>query len=316
MDILDFHNLDKEFPEGSIVTLGNFDGVHHGHLGLIEKLLNVQAKKKKPTVLVTYYPNPSIVLGKNKEHKSIYPESKKREILSSFGINYILTIPFTEEFSKISANDFIKDILIRKLNAKHIIIGYNHFFGRGREGDYSYLKKFSSEFGYEVDQIPPVYVNEEKVSSSLIRKLISSGEIIQANKFLSRPFSLHGHVIKGFQRGRQISFPTANIEIPINSICPAIGVYAGISSIRGKNFRSMINIGKKPTFGDETVNIEAYLLDFSWDIYGEFIEHSFLYRIRDEKKFNSIGELTEQLTLDKSTTLKLVTNEQMQQANQ
>ncbi len=306
MEILDFNTLKKPFPEGTVLTLGNFDGVHRGHLELISRLLATKNKIHLPSVLVTYFPNPAIVLGKNKGHKSIYSESKKKEILDEFGIDFLLTIPFTEEFSNIHAYDFIHDILVARLNAKHIIIGYNHFFGKGREGDFSFLQKYSSEFGYVVEQISPVYVGQEKVSSSLIRSLIHSGNMEQVHSYLSRPFSLQGIVVKGFQRGRTISFPTANIELPINSICPGIGVYAGYTIVSGKKFISMVNIGKRPTFDGESISIESHLLDFQGDIYGQLIEQFFLFKIREEQKFDSIEQLIERLQIDKEETIRLM----------
>jgi riboflavin kinase/FMN adenylyltransferase len=306
LEILDFKTLKKPFPKGTVLTLGNFDGVHRGHLEIIDRLLATKNKIHLPSVLVTYFPNPAIVLGKNKDHKSIYSESKKQEILAQFGIDYLLTIPFTEDFSNIRAYNFIHDILVAKLNPKHIIIGYNHFFGKGREGDFSLLEKYSSEFGYLVEQISPVYVGQEKVSSSLIRSLIQSGNMEQVHSYLSRPFSLQGIVVKGFQRGRTISFPTANIELPVHSICPGIGVYAGYTILSGKKFISMVNIGKRPTFDGESISIESHLLDFEEDIYGQSIEQFFLFKIREEQKFESIDELVSRLQKDKEETIRLM----------
>lgn len=285
-----------------MVTLGNFDGVHKGHLALIRALERVSHTSNLPAVLVTYYPNPSVVLGKNRELKCIYEESKKREILSQFGLNYLLTIPFTEEFSQKKALYFIEEILVNMLNAKHIIIGYNHFFGKDREGDFAFLERYSHDYGFTVEQISPVFSGKDKISSSQIRSLISEGEVEKANDMLGRPISLKGTVVHGQHRGSQISFPTANL-LPSNScVCPGMGVYAAHTLIEGQRYRSMINVGNRPTFNGVGLTIEANIFEFKGDLYGKEIEHFFMYRIRDERKFESVSELISQLHRDKETT--------------
>lgn len=303
-------HLDKiqNFDQGTILTLGNFDGIHLGHITLLEKLKKAKEEKKIPSLILTYYPNPSVVLGKNKNLKPIYDEKSKKEILSHYKPDYILTIPFTEEFSKNSASFFLEEILIKKLNAKHIIIGFNHFFGKNREGNFEFLNSRADELNLKVEKIESIFFEGEQVSSSFIRNLISEGNISKANSFLSREFHLNGKVVKGFQRGRQIGFPTANLEIDENLLFPKKGVYAVNVIYDGIKFSGMLNIGYNPTFGLERLNFEVNLFDFEKEIYGEYLKIEFIKFIRDEKKFNSIEELKNQLEIDKLESKKILSN--------
>lgn len=306
MKVLDFELTNNSlFPKGTVITLGNFDGLHKGHFALIREVEEIKKTLQLPSVLVTYFPNPAIVLGKNKNLKNIYSENKKREILSTTEIDFYLSIPFTYEFSQISAQDFVESILIQKLNSKYIVIGYNHFFGKDREGDFEFLLKLSKKFNYTVKKIEAVYLGDEKISSSSIRFLLETGDIEKANQMLGRPFSITGYVVFGEARGRTIQFPTANVSTSQDILVPARGVYIGATKLE-KNiyFKSMINIGFKPTFGGKTLTIESHLLDFEGDLYGKKIELFFFQRIREEKKFTNKNELVEQLHLDKSKTLE------------
>ncbi len=314
MKILELKELNELFLTGSVVTLGNFDGVHRGHLAILQALERSSEITGLPSVLVTYYPHPALVLGKTKDLKYIYSETKKREILSQFKINYLLTISFTLEFSQKKALEFIEEILVNALKAKHIVIGYNHFFGKDQEGDFTFLKNCASQYGFSVEQIPPVFFGSQKISSSQIRNLILQGEIEKANEMLGRPFSLRGIVVEGDKRGSQISFPTANLIPPQDCVYPANGVYAAHTVIQGRRYASMINIGYRPTFQGTYLTIEAHILDFKGNLYGEEIEHYFLYKIRNEKKFESVGELISQLHRDKQVTQKILRqNAQMAQ---
>lgn len=301
------------FPNGSIVTLGNFDGLHKGHFALIEKVNSLKKELHLPSVLVTYYPNPAVVLGKNKELKNIYSETKKKEILSKTGIDFYLSIPFTYEFSQVHALDFIKFILVEKLKAKNIVLGYNHFFGKDKEGDFQYLARFSETYGYKVTKIEPVFVEGEKVASSLIRNLLQTGQIEKANQMLGRTFSILGLVVHGEGRGRKIQFPTANIQLEENMIFPGQGVYIGLTKFENLLFKAMINIGYKPTFAGKTLSIEAYLLEFEGDLYGKQVEVFFLKKIREEKKFENVNELIQQLNADKKFTIDFFENYPLQE---
>jgi riboflavin kinase / FMN adenylyltransferase len=314
LKILELNDTITSFPEGTVVTMGNFDGVHKGHVALIRAVETYKGLSGLPSVLVTYSPNPSIILGKNKDLKSIFDERKKQELLSEFQLNYLLTIPFTEEFSLKKAQDFLEEILVRRLHARHIVIGYNHFFGKDREGDFSFLQSFADKYNFTVEQISPVYSGTEKISSSLIRSLLAEGFIERANEMLGRSFSVRGTVVKGNELGRTISFPTANINPSEQAITPGRGVYACYTIFDGHRYPSMVNIGNRPTFDGQGITIEAHILDFKGDLYGKEIEHQFLYRIRDEQRFDNVGELVTQLHRDRDTSLNLFRqNSQMAQ---
>lgn len=300
-----YSNLDEiglSFESGSVVTLGNFDGVHIAHRKLLEKLLEQSNFLNLPAILVTYYPNPSLVLGKNKDLKYIYTEEKKKEILKSIGLKNLLVIPFTRELSEISAYTFIKDILHNKLKAKHIILGFNHFFGKNREGDIDFLANHTEEFSYTVSKIDPVYADGEKISSSYMRSLILEGEVEKLKTLLVEPFSIKGTVMHGDKRGRTIGFPTANLSIDEAQMIPGNGVYAGYVKIENIKYKAMVNIGIRPTFNGTTKTIEVNILDFTGDLYDKILEFIFFKKIRNEMKFSNIYELKIQLESDRNTT--------------
>ncbi len=301
-----YSNLDEigsSFESGSVVTLGNFDGVHIAHRKLLEKLLEQSKILHLPAILVTYFPNPSIVLGKNKDLKYIYTEEKKREILKSLGLKNLLVIPFTRELSEISAYTFIKDILHNKLNAKHIILGFNHFFGKNREGDIDFLANHTEEFSYTVSKIDPVYAEGQKISSSYTRSLILEGEVEKLKTLLVEPFSIKGTVMHGDKRGRTIGFPTANLSINEDQMIPGNGVYAGFVKFENMKYKAMVNIGIRPTFNGSTKTIEVNILDYNGDLYDKILEFVFIKKIRNEMKFSNIDELKIQLEKDRSTTI-------------
>ncbi|MBK8398084.1 MAG: bifunctional riboflavin kinase/FAD synthetase [Leptospiraceae bacterium] len=298
--------IEKEIEGGSVITLGNFDGIHLGHLSLIKRLKEVSKIKNLPSILVTYFPNPAIVLGKNKSLKTVYSEEIKKEIIETFSIDMLLTIPFTQEFSGMHAYEFTKSILVDRLKAHHIIIGFNHFFGKGRQGDFVFLQSHAEEFDYSVEKIDQVYAKDEPVSSSKIRTLIQSGDVTKAKELLTRPVIIRGKVVEGHKRGRQIGFPTANIQLSGDSLIPSQGVYAVYILLGGVKHKAMLNIGNNPTFGNQNQSIEAHIFDFQSDIYGKIIDCWFIERIRDEKKFNGIEELKQQLSEDANTCKSLL----------
>ena len=293
--------IGDEVNRGSVITLGNFDGIHLGHLSLIKRVKEVSKEKNLPSILVTYYPNPAIVLGKNKTLRPVYSEDIKKEIIETFSVDMLLTIPFTHEFSTMHAYEFTKNILVDKLKPHHIIIGFNHFFGKGRQGDFVFLQSPAEEFDFSVEKIDQVYSKEEPVSSSKIRACIQNGEVAKARELLTRPVIIRGKVVEGFKRGRQIGFPTANIQLSGESQIPPEGVYAVYIVLDSKQHKAMLNIGKNPTFGNQEQSIEAHIFDFNSDIYGKTIDCWFIDRIREEKKFSGIEELKRQLSLDAVT---------------
>ncbi|MDZ4728234.1 MAG: bifunctional riboflavin kinase/FAD synthetase [Leptospira sp.] len=296
-------SLSGLFPNGSALTLGNFDGIHLGHQTLLQKTVEQSKILHIPSVVVTYYPNPSVVLGKRPNFKYLTLEETKEHLISSFNIDYLLVLEFTEELSRMSAEDFLEKIIIQKLNAKYIVIGYNHFFGANRRGDIHLLEANTQKFGYTVELKDAVLNGDKKISSSEIRKYLEIGDVTSANLLLGRPFFLEGIVKEGDKRGRTIGYPTANLEIHKDVLLPAIGVYASYTIVDGNKYISMTNVGKNPTFDGHSMHIETNIFDFSEEIYNKKIQVQLLHKIRDEVKFAGIEELKKQLAKDKEETL-------------
>ncbi len=301
------HNIEKFVSDwdASSLTLGVFDGIHIGHQELLKRIQSQKDSYKR--VLVTYHPHPDLVLRKRTEDygTELYTYEEKLSLLQNYDIDVVVFIEFTKEFSNTSAEDFLKHILIEKLKAKYIVIGYDQCFGKNREGNYKFLLEKSKLYHYEVEQIDPILWNGEIVSSSKIRNFLKNGNIEKANQMLGRNYCISGTVVKGFQRGRLLGFPTINLDIPITKVIPKIGVYRGFCEYGGTIYKAMINIGYNPTFNNQLMSVEAHILDFEKNIYGEKIKIYFLDRIRDEKKFSGIEELKEQLIKDKSITEKI-----------
>ncbi|MEM7182223.1 MAG: bifunctional riboflavin kinase/FAD synthetase [Spirochaetota bacterium] len=291
---------------GSVITLGNFDGIHLGHESLILRTTELSRQLKIPSILITYQPNPAIVLGKKNNLKEIFSFSIKRNILNNYGIDFFYPIHFTKKFSEISAQEFLQETLIEMFRPKKIIIGYDHYFGKGREGNFEFLQANAKKYNYQVEKMEKVFLHGEGISSSTIRKNILSGNVHLANRMLGRIFYLRGTVVHGQQRGRKLGFPTANLQIESeNIITPQTGVYAIYINIRNHLYQGMANIGKNPTFSGQNMSMEANIFNFDGDIYGEKIEFHFIKKLREEKKFSSIEELKQQLQHDKQRTSSL-----------
>jgi riboflavin kinase/FMN adenylyltransferase len=301
------HNLQTFQPDWqhASLTLGVFDGIHLGHQALLKKIQIQKDSYKR--VLVTYHPHPDLVLGKIKEEYGIelFTYEEKLSLLQKYDIDVVVFLEFTKEFANTTAEDYLKNILIDKLRAKYIVIGYDQCFGKNRQGNYQFLLEKSKKYDFVVEQIEPVLFEGEVVSSSRIRNLLKNGEIEKANQLLNKYFYITGTVVKGFQRGRTIGFPTANLDIPTTKVIPKIGVYRGYCEYGGIYYRAMINIGYNPTFNNQLLSVEAHVLDFDKNIYGEQVRFLFVDRLRDEKKFSGIEELKEQLQKDKEKTMEL-----------
>lgn len=259
-----------------------------------------------PSVVVTYSPHPSVVLGKNPNFKYLTTEPEKEDLIRSFNIDYLVILDFTLELSRMSAEDFLEKIIIQKLNAKYIVIGYNHFFGQGRRGDFHLLQENASRYGYEVELRDAVTQGDQKISSSVIRNFLDQGDMKGASSILGRNYSLTGKVKEGAKRGRTIGFPTANLELPEERILPGIGVYACYTIVDGVKYKGMVNIGKNPTFDGKRMHVEVNILDFAREIYGETIEVQLVQKIRDEVKFSGIEALKQQLEADRETSFKIL----------
>lgn len=286
-----------------IITIGTFDGVHIGHQKILDAIVKKAQLLGGESVLLTFSPHPRMVLFPDSQQlKLIQTENEKINKLSETGLENLIIFPFTFEFSRLTAMEFVRDILVNKLNIHTIIIGYDHQFGRNREGNIQYLKDISSTYEFEAIEIPAKEIDEINISSTKIRKAIENGDIERANLFLGAKFELNGTVIKGAQIGREIGFPTANvlIEDPIK-ILPANGVYVVAVSLGGVRLKGVMNIGFRPTI--DTLlrkQIEIHIFDFNSDIYGQKLRVELLTRLRDEIKFENKEFLVKQIQQDVS----------------
>lgn len=288
--------------EGYAITLGNFDGVHLGHRALFDKTLAIGEKFKIPTLAITYHPHPAIVLGKKQSFTYLQPLEERQKLILSLGLGRVEILPFTPELSEMDAETFIEDILVQKFHAKHIIIGYNHNFGKNRRGNYQLLEELSAKYGYKVYEVEPVYLGEEKISSSLIRHYLQAGDLEKANACLGRTFALQNTVQTGKKLGRLLGYPTANLSIPKEQVVPSHGVYASYTN--GKP--SITNIGTKPTFDDKSISIETHILDWDGDLYNQIVRVEFLKKMRNVTKFITPDQLKDQLGKDEAQARKIL----------
>lgn len=297
-------NLNK-IPN-AIVTSGTFDGVHLGHQKILKRLNEIAEKENGKTVLITFWPHPRLVLKKGADLKLLSTIDEKIDLLKSFGLDYLIVIPFTEEFSKLSSFDFVKKVLMDAIGTYKLVIGYDHHFGRNREGSFQYLKENAEQFGFEVEEISREDIDDIGISSTKIRNALKAHEIEVANEFLGRPYEMRGKVIHGDSKGREFGFPTANLDIAEDyKLIPENGVYAVEVEFYGSVFKGMLNIGTRPTVDGEDKRIEVNLFDFDNDIYGETLIVRFFKFIRIEQKFSDIHQLKNQLELDKVAVKKI-----------
>ena len=296
-------DLDEFQPESPVVlTQGTFDGVHLGHQKILTQLVTRAQQINGRSVLLTFYPHPRLVLyPEDNELKLITSIEEKAKLLKSFGLDYLIILPFTKDLSRITPFGFIRDILVKKLHISTIIIGYDHRFGKNREGSILEIEKYANEFNYEVVLIPEQDINDCIVSSSQVRKALLDGDLELANDFMGRPFSISGMVVSGQQKGTELGFPTANLgELDPYKLVPKIGVYAVKVIIANETLFGMLNIGTRPTFKMNELAIETHIFDFSDNIYGQEIEILFFKRWRDERKFENQEQLVEQLKTDQT----------------
>jgi riboflavin kinase/FMN adenylyltransferase len=298
MDV--FNRLD-EIPDdfrGAVVTIGNFDGVHRGHQHIFHKVLREARREKSKAVVITFEPHPKRVL--HPERQPFYLITSLEEKIARIaetGIDGLLLIPFSLEFSHTSAREFIHSILWDRLRIKKIFIGHDYTFGRGREGNETLLATAGEKLGFAVEVIGAFKVGDIVISSTLTRNLILAGRVKEAALYLGRPYNLGGEVIAGHRRGRALGFPTANLR-PDKALVPARGIYAVRLLLAGKTHRGVLNIGFNPTFADNALSVEAYIFDFDEDIYGQRLDVLFIDRIRDEMKFDGPARLVEQIRRD------------------
>lgn len=296
------YNSIQEFSatRQTIVTLGTFDGVHKGHKSILEKLKNSSKETGCQSVVLTFFPHPRMVLQQADGLKLLNTMDEKAYLLELFGIDNLIIHPFSKEFSRLTAEEFVKEVLVDRLNTKKIIIGYDHRFGRNRTADINDLIRFGAEYGFEVEQISALEVEEVSVSSTKIRNALNEGLISKANRYLGYPYFITGKVTTGKQLGRTIGFPTANIKLTEDyKLVPAHGVYAASAQINGTTVLGMMNIGMRPTVDGTTETIEVHFFDFNQDIYDASLRISLHHRLRFEQKFAGIDALREQLGRDR-----------------
>jgi riboflavin kinase / FMN adenylyltransferase len=302
-----YQNLNLIEP---VVTLGIFDGVHRGHRVLLDRLVIRAEELKAESVVITFSPHPRLVLEqKNINLAFLTTIEEKIVLLEKAKVDHLIIIEFNKQFSKIKACDFIKDILVEKIGTKHLIIGFNHHFGRSGEGDFNTIKQCSESNAFKVEQVQGFHTEEGAISSSSIREALLNGKLDEANRWLGYSYSVSGTIIEGRKIGRSIGFPTANID-PDNKykLIPGNGVYAVEVHLDDKNYKGMLSIGSNPTVNADIRmrSIEVHILNYNMDIYGRKISVTFRKRLRDEKKFDNIEQLTQQMELDKQDTLRVL----------
>ncbi len=303
-----YHHI-NEFvaSKKSVVTTGTFDGVHLGHKKIIEQLISAANQNNSESVLITFFPHPRIVLyPEQNDLRLLNTIDEKIALLEKTGIDHLIIHPFSKEFSRITSLDFVRDILVTRLNTNKLVIGYDHHFGKNREGTFQHLKEYGPIYGFDVVEIPAQELQSIHISSTKIRNSLSIGEIKAANQFLGYNYTIHGTVVEGDKIGRTIGFPTANIKVDQwYKLIPLNGVYAVNIFLDGVIYNGMLNIGTRPTLNKSEVTIEVNIFNFNQDIYNKQLSVEFVERIRNEEKFNELNDLQIQLTYDKQKALEI-----------
>ncbi len=282
------------------VALGNFDGIHLGHQRLIGEAVAIARRNNGTAAVLTFHPHPMAVLKPELAPPMLLDQEAKRRMMAELGVDILILLPFTLNFAQLSPEEFIKDVLVKQLNVKAIVIGYNYSFGHRGRGNPETIWKYADECCYTLSVIPPVKVGSQVVSSTLIRNKLAEGDVAAAQKLLGYyPFT-EGTVVLGDRRGNTLGFPTANIDCPAGMMVPARGVYSVHVDMDGETYLGVANVGTKPTFNgsNQRINIEVHLLDFCGDIYGKKIKVKYVRRLRDERKFSSITDLVNQIQAD------------------
>ncbi|MGS2727785.1 bifunctional riboflavin kinase/FAD synthetase [Psychroserpens sp. BH13MA-6] len=297
----------SQSPKASVITIGTFDGVHIGHQKIIKRLVKCGQNKQLNSTVLTFFPHPRMVLQPDFDIQLLSTIEERKSLLSNFELDTIVIKTFTKAFANLSAYDYVKTILVDELNAKHIIIGYDHHFGKNRTANIDDLKAYGLEFGFTVEEISVQDIKDVAVSSTKIRKALMEGDIAIANSYLGYPYFLTGKVVKGKGIGKTLQFPTANIDIkePYKLI-PQPGVYVVKSTIGETRVYGMMNIGNNPTFNEKKQSIEIHFFDIHDNLYGQTLQIDILHRLRDEHKFNSVNDLKAQLEKDKINALAFI----------
>jgi len=292
------HDIKVRFKRPA-VTIGNFDGVHLGHQALFKKVVELAAPRAGDTIAITFEPHPLKVLRPDAPPKLICTFEHKAELIKRAGIKWLLCLKFDEELARTPARRFVEQVFVEAIGVEDLVIGYDYAFGKGREGDKDFLKKMGQIYGFSVHVMDPVTVDGEIVSSTLIRRLVAQGEMRRVKRLLGRYYQIRGEVQMGKRRGgRVVGFPTANLLILEDDLCPKTGVYCVQVIFDSKCYGGVMNIGYNPTFGDTGLSAEVHIFDFDGDLYGRPIKVNIIQRIRDERKFSGPEELREQIRHD------------------
>ncbi|MCE2497082.1 MAG: bifunctional riboflavin kinase/FAD synthetase [Flavobacteriales bacterium] len=298
-----------DFPtlKNAVVTTGTFDGVHVGHRRIIQQLHDIAETIDGETVLLTFWPHPRMVLFDDQDLRLINTQREKEALLAEAGVDHLIVHPFTKQFSRLTAMEYVRDVLVNRIGTKKLVIGYDHHFGRNREGSFDDLVEFGHTYHFDVEEIPAQVLDNVSVSSTKVRNALLEGDVSTANEYLGSTFELTGKVVRGATLGRTLDFPTANIEVPEKyKLIPADGVYAVEVRVGNEWYKGMSNIGKRPTVSGQDRQIEAHIFEFDKSIYDQLITLRFHKRLRDEQKFGSLEELKAQLHRDEESALKVL----------
>jgi len=305
-----YTNLDHFKATKPVVTIGTFDGVHLGHQKVILRLQEFAKQHNGETVIFTFHTHPRLVTSPNENNLRLLTTlNEKIKLFEKYGIDHLVIYTFDKSFSELSYIEFVEKILVEKIGTHCLVIGYDHKFGKNREGGFDYLKNCADKFKFEIERLDALLVDADSVSSTKIRDALQNGQIEKANHYLGYQFTLHGTVVNGKQLGRKLGFPTANIEASDKyKIIPGYGVYAVKVELYDAEYNGMLNIGTRPTFNNNADNrsIEVNIFDFDGDIYGKEITLKFVGKIREEQKFDGIEMLVNQLEKDKITALSIL----------
>lgn len=300
----DLNNFNAHNP---VLTIGTFDGVHLGHRKIISRLHDLAASIDGESVIFTFDPHPRKVVAPSETNLRLLTTlDEKIALFEEAGIDHLIVYPFTPEFAKLTYEEFVEQILVGQIHVKSLVVGYDHKFGKGRQGDFDLLKSCADRLDFQIEKLDVLLVNESNVSSTKIREAIQVGDFETANAYLGYPFTIHGMVVEGQRLGRTIGYPTANIDaMDPDKIIPGYGVYAVRVTVRNQTYTGMLNIGSRPTVNHNADHrtVEVNLFDFSDDIYGEPVEVVFYHKLREEQKFASLDALKEQLSQDRINTI-------------
>ena len=306
--IRNLHNF-REWHRGCVATIGNFDGVHLGHQAIIRQLKGVAEKYGQPSVIVTFEPHPQEFFSPKHAPARLMRLREKLGYLRQTGIDRVVCLRFDKLLANLPAEDFIRNILVDKLAVRHLIIGDDFRFGKGRQGNIETLKKHAAESGFDVEHTDTCSINGRRISSTWLRELLAEGKMSEAAGLLGRPYAISGRVVHGEKRGRTLGYPTININLH-RHLCPVSGIFAAkVSGLQAEAVYAAVSIGNRPVFGGDDINLEAHLLDFDREVYGAYVSVELLKQLRHEKKFDNIDALKEQMDRDIAEARQYFTGE-------